>query len=155
MPCGNKVTEMKKNRRILTNRKAFSAVIASLILMLLAVAAGVVVYSYVMGWIGSATNNPTHNGQLSFDSIYANAGTPGTVKIYVRNVGGVGLMVSKIYINGIDMANATVIPDAGVALGVQGVTYLTVSYSMVANQYYTVQVTCKDGTIASQSFPAQ
>jgi len=145
---------MKKNRRILTNRKAFSAVIASLILMLLAVAAGVVVYAYVMGWIGSATNNPTHTGHLSFDTIYANA-TAGTVKIYVRNVGGVGLMVSKIYINGIDMANATVIPDAGVALGVQGVTYLTVSYSMVANQYYTVQVTCKDGTIASQSFPAQ
>ena len=138
----------------MTNRKAFSAVIASLILMLLAVAAGVVVYAYVMGWIGSATNNPTHTGHLSFDTIYANA-TAGTVKIYVRNVGGVGLMVSKIYINGIDMANATVIPDAGVALGVQGVTYLTVSYSMVANQYYTVQVTCKDGTIASQSFPAQ
>jgi len=154
MPCVSKVIEMKKNRRILTNRKAFSAVIASLILMLLAVAAGVVVYAYVMGWIGSATNNPTHTGHLSFDTIYANA-TAGTVKIYVRNVGGVGLMVSKIYINGIDMANATVIPDAGVALGVQGVTYLTVSYSMVANQYYTVQVTCKDGTIASQSFPAQ
>ena len=154
MPFVNKVTEMKKNRKILTNRKAFSAVIASLILMLLAVAAGVVVYAYVMGWIGSATNNPTHTGHLSFDSIYANA-TAGTIKIYVRNVGGVGLMVSKIYINGIDMANATVIPDAGVALGVQGVTYLTVSYSMVANQYYTVQVTCKDGTMASQSFPAQ
>jgi hypothetical protein len=146
---------MKKNRRILTNRKAFSAVIASLILMLLAVAAGVVVYSYVMGWIGSATNNPTHTGHLSFDSIYANA-TAGTVKIYVRNVGGVGLMVSKIYINGIDTPNATTaIPEEGVALGVQGVTYLTVSYSMVANRYYTVQVTCKDGTIASQSFPAQ
>jgi len=154
MPCGNKVTEMKKNRRMLTNRKAFSAVIASLILMLLAVAAGVVVYSYVMGWIGSATNNPTHNGQLSFDTIYANA-TAGTVKIYVRNVGGVGLMVSKIYINGIDMPNATAILPAGVALDVQGVTYLIVNYTMVANQYYTVQVTCKDGTIASQSFPAQ
>lgn len=149
---------MKKNRRILTNRKAFSAVIASLILMLLAVAAGVVVYAYVMGWIGSATNNPTHNGHLAFDTIYANA-TAGTVKIYVRNVGGVGLMVSKIYINGIDMANATAILDAGVALGVQSVTYLQVtttpSIQMVANQYYTVQVTCKDGTIASQSFPAQ
>jgi flagellin-like protein len=40
---------------ILKNRRAFSAVIASLILMLLAVAAGGVVYAYVMGWIGGST----------------------------------------------------------------------------------------------------
>ena len=144
---------MKKNRRILTNRKAFSAVIASLILMLLAVAAGVVVYAYVMGWIGSATNNPTHTGHLSFDTIYANA-TAGTVKIYVRNVGGTNLTISKIYVDGIDTANETAI-TTGTTLGVQDVHFVNVTYTMTKNYFYEVAVVCKDGTTVSQSVQAK
>lgn len=136
------------------SKKGFSAIIASLILMLLAVAAGVVVYSYVMGWIGGTTNNPQRTGHLAFDDIYANA-TAGTIKMYVRNVGGVNLMLSKVYVDGNDVANVTVIPDAGAALNVQGVTYLSVNYSMTTNHYYTVQVACKDGTMVSQSVQAQ
>ena len=41
------MSEMEK--RILGDKRAFSPVIAALILMLIAVAAGVVVYGYVMG----------------------------------------------------------------------------------------------------------
>ena len=149
---------MKRNKRALKNRRAFSAVIASLILMLLAVAAGVVVYAYVMGWVGSATNNPTHNGHLAFDSLYASVAT-NSISMYMRDVGGTNLMVSKIYISGVDLPNATVIATAGVALNVQNTVFLNVSYTpvgtLVAGQYYTVQVTCKDGTMASQSVPAQ
>ncbi|MFZ1039187.1 MAG: archaellin/type IV pilin N-terminal domain-containing protein, partial [Candidatus Bathyarchaeia archaeon] len=92
---------MKSLRRMFRAKRAFSAVIASLILMLLAVAAGVVVYAYVMGWIGGATQNPTHTGQMQFDSIYASAGSSGKIKMYVRNVGGVDLNLSKIYISGV------------------------------------------------------
>jgi len=136
------------------SKKAFSAIIASLILMLLAVAAGVVVYAYVMGWIGGATTNPQHNGHIAFDSIYANA-TTGTIDVYVRNVGGVNVMISKIYVNGANVANATAILDAGVLLSVQAVTYLNVTYSLTTSQSCTVQVTCKDGTTASQSVVAQ
>ena len=136
-------------------KKAFSAVIASLIMMLLAVAAGVVVYAYVMGWIGGSTANPKQTGLLTTDSIYANA-TSGTIKIYIRNVGGTNLLLSKIYVDGNDVANATAIPTAGVSLPVQDVAFVSVSYSsMTANRYYNVQVTCKDGTMLSTSVQAQ
>ncbi len=142
-------------KKLLRSNRAFSAVIASLILMLLAVAAGVVVYAYVMGWIGGATQTTSHQGELQFDSIYANS-TSGTLKIYVRNVGGVDLTLSKIYVDGAEKANATdAIPDAGVSIPVQDVQYLEVSQTMTENYFYEVKVTCKDGTTVTQSVQAK
>ena len=87
---------MKSLRRMFRAKRAFSAVIASLILMLLAVAAGVVVYAYVMGWIGGATQNPTHTGQMQFDSLSATAATNGSIQVYVRNIGGINLSFQHI-----------------------------------------------------------
>jgi len=146
---------MNKNGKKTRTKTAFSTVIAALILMLLAIAAGVVVYAYVMGWIGGATQNPQRTGQLQFDSIHADA-TTDKIKMYVRNVGGIDLMLSKIYVDGTEKANTTYpIPDAGYSLGVQNVTYLEVSYTMSKNYFYTVQVTCKDGTAVSQSIQAK
>ena len=133
-------------------KKAFSAVIASLILMLLAVAAGVVVYGYVMGWIGGTTQNPTHTGQLQFDSIHADASSD-IIKIYVRNVGGIDLNVTKIYVEGTDTSNNTAITDG--KLDVQNVIYLEVNYTMTKNYFYGVAVTCKEGTTVSQSVQAK
>jgi len=71
-----------KLKKFYKNKRAFSAIIAALIMMLLAVAAGVVVYAYVMGWIGGAQQNPTQTGKTKFDSITANA-TAGTISMYV------------------------------------------------------------------------
>ena len=139
-------------KRLFRKDKAFSAVIASLILMLLAVAAGVVVYAYVMGWIGGATQNSTHTGQLQFDSIYASSGT-GKIKMYVRNVGGMDLNVSKVYVEGVAKANNTAITNGIVS--VQNVIYLEVNYTMTKNYFYTVAVSCKDGTTLSQSVQAK
>jgi FlaG/FlaF family flagellin (archaellin) len=133
-------------------KRAFSAVIASLILMLLAVAAGVVVYAYVMGWIGGTTQNPQRTGQMQFDSIYATAGT-GKIKMYVRNVGGADLNLSKIYIGGVDTANNTSFD--GYSLAVQAVAYLEANCTMTKNYFYEVAVTCKDGTSVSQSVQAK
>jgi len=145
---------MKSLRRMFRAKRAFSAVIASLILMLLAVAAGVVVYAYVMGWIGGATQNPTHTGQMQFDSIYASAGT-GKIKMYVRNVGGADLNLSKIYISGVDTANNTGTGTFDGSLAVQAVAYLEANCTMTKNYFYEVAVTCKDGTSVSQSVQAK
>jgi len=145
---------MKIWKKLLRTKRAFSPVIASLILMLLAVAAGVVVYAYAMGWIGGATTGGGTPGKLQFDSIYANA-TAGKIKIYVRNVGSKDLLLSKIYVDGTEKANATAIPDAGVSITVQSVKYLEVNRTMTKGYSYEVKVTCKDGTAISQSVEAK
>ena len=143
-----------KMRRRFRAKKAFSAVIASLILMLLAVAAGVVVYAYVMGWIGGTTQTPTRTGQIQFDSLSAKAAPTNTIQMYVRNVGGTNLTISKIYIEGIDTANQTAI-TTGTTLIVQNVDFISVTYTMTKSYFYEVAVVCKDGTTVSQSVQAK
>jgi flagellin-like protein len=54
-------------KSLMKNKKAFSAIIAALILMLIAVAAGVVVYAYVMGWIGGVQTNPPVSGIITIE----------------------------------------------------------------------------------------
>ena len=159
MPRHNQNVEveqnMKKLKEMLRAKRAFSTVIAALILMLLAVASGVVVYAYVMGWIGGATTTAGGTkGQLQYDAIYANA-SAGTIRMYVRNVGGKDLLVSNIYIDGVDKANVTAIPAAGFTLSVHSACYLEVSHTMTTNYFYEVKVTCKDGTTVSQSVEAR
>ena len=140
-------------KRVFRSKKAFSAVIASLILMLLAVAAGVVVYAYVMGWIGGTTQNPTRTGQMQFDSLSAKAAT-NNIQMYIRNVGGTNLTISKIYVEGIDTANQTA-NTTGTTLGVQNVDFVNVTYTMTKSYFYEVAVVCKDGTTVSQSVQAK
>lgn len=146
---------MKKMKRLLRAKRAFSPVIAALILMLLAVAAGVVVYSYVMGWIGGATGAPGGSqGQMQFDSIKINA-TASTVTMYVRNTGSKDLTIDYIYIEGTGYietdANVTCTPSLTVNT-VQSIlvdTTGTVSYT--ADYSYEVRIICTDGTTISQS----
>jgi hypothetical protein len=148
---------MKMLKKVFGSKRAFSAVIASLILMLLAVAAGVVVYAYVMGWIGSATTNPRQTGHLSFDTVYASVNTS-KINLAVRNVGGTNLLLANIYVQGVDLTTncTTTIPSTGYSLLTQQVAYLTINYTgMTTGSYYSVQVACKDGTMISQSVQAQ
>jgi hypothetical protein len=145
---------MKMKRRSRA-KKGFSAIIASLILMLLAVAAGVVVYSYVMGWIGGATTNPRQSGHLSFDSIYANV-TGSKILLAIRNVGGTTLVLDQLYVNGNNATGVcTPMNTTTISLAPQAVVALNVTYTMTSGVFYNVQVTCKDGTLVSQSVGAQ
>lgn len=125
--------------------------IASLILMLIAVAAGVVVYAYVMGWLGGAQQNSTSTGRLQVHSITAS--TSGSlIKIYVRNIGGVDLALDKFYVGGTAVTNATTLTPS---LPVQSTAYLQFnSQTMQAGKFYTVEVVCTDGTTISTSVAA-
>jgi flagellin-like protein len=151
---------MKTIKKMIGSKKAFSEVLAALILMLIAVAAGVVVYAYAMGWIGSATTNPRQTGHLSFDTTYASVSTS-KINLAVRNVGGTNLLIANVYVQGVDLtSNCTIsgaaIPSTGYSLAVQQVAYLVINYTgMTTGTYYNVQVACKDGTLISQSVQAQ
>ena len=151
---------MKKMKKLLRAKRAFSPVIAALILMLLAVAAGVVVYAYVMGWLGGATTTPGgQKGEMQIDSIKAVASTD-VITIYVRNVGGKDLTLEYVYVEGTgftdDSTNCT-IPSS--ALSVQSVATITVDTAadpdLQDGYFYEVKVTCKDGTTVTQSVEAE
>src|SRR5579875_212921 len=85
----------KMNTRKLRNNKAISPIIATLLLILIAIAAGVVVYAYVMGFTGSATQSSSTQGVIAFDQVGITGGSLGNnmVNAYVKNTG----TVSEIY----------------------------------------------------------
>jgi len=98
----------KVNRKILSGnvkeRKAISPIIATLLLILIAIAAGVVVYAYVIGFVGNSTTNPggaqsTISVQTSCVSIASHC-NGGTYYLIIQNVGSTTLAsggVEQIY----------------------------------------------------------
>ncbi|MCW3999250.1 MAG: hypothetical protein NWE93_03330 [Candidatus Bathyarchaeota archaeon] len=144
-----------RHMKLFRNKTAFSAVIAALILMLLAVAAGAVVYAYVMGWIGNTQQSSTNTGMLQVDSVTASV-TGSKIQLYVRNTGGSDLVLDKFYLDGTAVTNATALTDTSKALAVQGTAYLQFnSVTLSSSHFYEIKVVCLDGTIVSTSVEAK
>lgn len=117
--------------------------------MVLAVAAGIVIYAYVMGYLGGfgGTNSL---GSLSIDSASV-SGT--TVTAYVRNTGKVGVTVEFAYVT-LDGVTTKITPTGTLTIGqgvVAGVTVDAAGASYVAGsgKTLTVKLICKDNTQVS------
>jgi flagellin-like protein len=87
------------------NRKGVSPIIATLLLIVIAVAAAVVTYAFVSGFIGKTTSSATGtSGSMSMDSYAvgsAGAGTNNIVTMYMRNTGSTTLTIASAYVNGV------------------------------------------------------
>jgi hypothetical protein len=144
---------MKRLKELLRTKRAFSAVIAALILMLLAVAAGVVVYAYVIGWIGGATKSQSGQyGELSLDSATAVASTK-IITAYVRNIGGKSVTPSKAYVS--DTQATSISPTTAIAEEATAtLTINATSPGLTAATTYEVKIVCIDGTSLTFSVKA-
>jgi hypothetical protein len=91
--------------KLVKNRKGISTFIATLLLMVLAVSAGVVIYAYTMGYLGGF-GGTEQLGAMSADEVYANSSM---IRAYVRNIGKTTLNVSRVYVDGdlMTICNAT------------------------------------------------
>ena len=141
-------------KSLMKNKKAFSAIIAALILMLIAVAAGVVVYAYVMGWIGGVQTNPPVSGIITIES-YTNVqnGTDPYSLLYIRNHGTTELIIDDIYIDGTRLPEATY-----ETLTAQTATDVTLDLSTLdltppdkLKAGMSIKVVCTDGTTVTQT----
>ncbi len=83
------------------SRKAISPVIATLLLILIAVAASILVYVWVTGYASSVTGTEATQLQerIKIDAVSPNA-TNGyrSAMVYVRNIGDIQVNVSTVYI---------------------------------------------------------
>jgi hypothetical protein len=82
---------------IVKNRKGISTFIATLLLMVLAVAAGVVIYAYTMGYLGGF-GGPQTLGSISIDTYNIPSDT--SVVVYVRNIGKATFVLQNAYFDG-------------------------------------------------------
>jgi flagellin-like protein len=89
------------------NRKAISPVIATLLMIAIAVAASILVYVWSMGLVGSlqGTGGQQTREQLLIEAYDARA-TSGTVTwtLYMRNVGPTTSVIAAVYVEGIPVA---------------------------------------------------
>jgi flagellin-like protein len=138
--------KMKSFRR---NKKGVSDVIAVLLMIAIAVAASLIAYAWVMGYLGGTTNKV--GKAIQIQSMYY-SGT--TLYVYVQNVGTAPVTLSSVYINGVLDPTASFLPaDLPVNQTSTVTTVLPVGFN--PTNAVDVKVVCSDGTFmeASQTIP--
>ncbi len=85
--------------KMLKAKKGISPILATLLLIVIAVAAVIVTYAWVMTF--TTTQTTTAGKMIKFDSAVINSVTDNAV-IYVRNTGTEVVTIDKIYVDGVD-----------------------------------------------------
>ena len=89
-------------------RKGISTFIATLLLMVLAVSAGVVIYAYTMGYMGGFGGTDTlgamslDEGEMIATTVVTGLDTTGEITAYVRNIGKTSLLLDTVYVDGVE-----------------------------------------------------
>ena len=133
------------------NRRGISTFIATLLLMVLAVSAGVVIYAYTMGYLGGF-GGPETMGAMSLDVASATAG--GSLTATVRNIGKVKLEIAQIYVEGTAVTSFTKTPTE-FGEGTTCVVTTTPTPAFAASTTYNIKLVCKDNTQLSFSVKAK
>ncbi len=85
-------------------RKAISSVMATLLLIVIAVTSGAIVYTWITGYVGQSAASPAHQGaaRLTIDAVSSRSqtilGASPYIIIYVRNTGSSPATIKTVYI---------------------------------------------------------
>jgi flagellin-like protein len=137
---------MMNYRKFRKNAKAISPVISVLLMIAVAVAASLVTYAWVMGYLNFTT---TKVGKAIQIQSIAKSGM-----VYVQNVGESTVTLTEAYLDGTKLATSTFTPSA--TIGVGETASVDVSLADFANgQTVVVKITTEDGTFAelTKTFP--
>lgn len=131
-------------RNLGENHRGISTFVAVLLLIVLAVSAGTVVYTYVMGYLGGLGTSTTP-GSLSLDTATCNTTA---IKAHVRNTGKGDITLNKTYVDGTDYAFTA---TGGNTIAEGGVKEVSISGSFNVGVTYEVKLVAKDNTQLSFS----
>ena len=133
--------------KILKQKKGISTIIAVLLMIVITVAAAVITYIWVMGYIGgtmTGVKTATTQSSITIDDAY---NITKFVYVLVRNVGSTNATVSSIYIG----TSSSNLANAGTIAGTNKIAPLTmqslnVTYtSLKKGTTYVVKVVDTDG----------
>lgn len=120
------------------NKKAVSPVLATLLMIAVAVAAALVTYAWVMGYLGNTTGKVGKAIQIQ-----STAKTGTDLSVWVQNVGDGPVTLDSLYVNGVKMT------ASGAGTLAKGDTIaLTTAWDAgwAAPNTVKVKVVCSDGT---------
>jgi archaeal type IV pilus assembly protein PilA len=142
----------KMNRKFRKDVRAISPVIATLLMIAIAVVASLVAYAWVMGYMGFTTDKT--GKAIAIQSVDGPSKT-----IYVQNVGN-GIVTLKdmcVYVDGLGYATTQAATGVDLPVGnTIGLTLTAGTTPFVAGSHtYTIKVTSTDGTFSqiNKNFP--
>ena len=149
-----------------SQRKAVSPIIATLLLIAIAVAAGIIVYVFVNGLAGNLTKSGGNQvtEQLSLDAYTSSipVGSNSSIILTVRNTGTSSITLSSLYLNGASLGQCA---SSLISIGVGSTSTLTIggtaglsctpnttfyshggaSFTLSAGSSYQVKIVSTDG----------
>ena len=138
------------NGRFRMNRKAVSPVIATLLMIAIAVAAAILVYVWSMGLIGGLQTGGGQQvrEQIEMDEYVWTSGT--SVTLYLRNVGNAKIDVAAVYVEGHPGTPSGTTSLDPLASGTVTCGSIT-GFTPVSGVAYTLKVVTKTGGVFSFS----
>jgi FlaG/FlaF family flagellin (archaellin) len=127
------------------NRRGVSTIIAVLLMIIITVAAAVIVWAFLSGYIGSRTAPTTQQSVIQINAIDRSATAVASVQLVTR---GSNATIVGVYVNGAPAAGFT--PNAAKfsSTATTG-TIVTISFTGPLNVGDVVKVVCADGGAAS------
>jgi len=128
-------------------KKAVSPVIATLLMIAIAVAASILVYVWSMGLVGSlqGTGGQQTREQLIMEAYVA---TTNTWTLYIRNVGPTTSVIAAVYVEGQPASKGGTLTYGP---GSSGVLTITVPITPVPGTAYMVKIVTQSGAVFSYS----
>jgi len=142
---------------MLKSKRGISPILATLLLIVIAVAAIVVTYAWVITFTGSTTGQA---GVLLDKDAVSWGSSPKNITIYVRNKGTSDAEINAVYIgtsstNLLPQTSVTYDPSSKLVYANGGnILTITVTYSWVADTTYYFRIAPKTGTALEFSWPS-
>jgi len=115
-------------KKMLKSKEGISPILATLLLIVIAVAAVIVTYAWVMTFTSTQTGRA--GKMIEFDEALINSASD-IVTLYVRNSGTEAVTLDKVYIDGMDYTQYVSSPanfaTAGCSLAVEDVVTMTLN----------------------------
>jgi flagellin-like protein len=130
--------------KILRSKKAISPILATLLLVVIAVSAIVMTYAWMTQYVNSTEDNA---GVIPYKANIAFLGTTTkTIQIDIGNTGSADSSILGVYI-GLDESNATKVTTSPTSLPLKGdsIVSFKVTYTWVAGQSYYFRVVTEAG----------
>jgi flagellin-like protein len=135
-------------------RTGVSPVIATLLLIVIAVAAAVLAYIWIIGYQGTLTQQASTaqlQERIKIEAVQYDS-TTNTLTVYVRNIGDVNVVIDALYVidkTGTIIGSRT---NVGLTLTPGQVDSDTVSATLTSGETYTVKAVTQKGTEATYTF---
>ena len=126
---------------MLKSKKAISPILATLLLIVIAVAAIVVTYAWIMTYMSSAGTQAGVMLKKDADCLWKT----GNITIYVRNVGTSDAEIDKVYINSLPQTSVSYSPSSKIVDKDGGTITIVVNYTWQADIQYHFQISPKLG----------